>query len=344
MKIWLFVIIACFSFQLRVQSENLDTLLFKVMSYNVENLFDTAHDSLKNDSEFLPEGIRHWNYSKYRRKLDNIARVISAVGERNPPALVSLCEVENKKVLNDLTKYSALKEYDYQFILTDSPDERGIDVALLYQREFFKYLGHNEIPASGIGKNYRPTRNILHVFGKILNGDTLDVFVVHAPSRSSGIKSTQKYRLRTAYLLKAQIDSLGYSRQSPNILIMGDFNDNPNNTVFTKILLPPSSESDNQHTTVENLTAHLWTNKTGTYKYKGQWDMLDHILVNKSLLDNKGTFFTDKQRASIYMNRFLLETDMEYGGTKPYRTYYGMKYQPGYSDHLPVYTTFTLLY
>ena len=160
---------------------------FRVMSWNVENLFDTHHDTLKNDNEFLPDAIRHWNYTKYKKKLADMARVITAVGEWNPPALVGLCEVENDSVLRDLTRRSVLKEAGYRYVMTNSPDQRGIDVALLYQRDQFKLISHQGIPIphrSG-KKKFRPTRDILHVCGMLLNSDTLDIFVVHLPSRQN---------------------------------------------------------------------------------------------------------------------------------------------------------------
>ena len=178
-----FLVLLFFSFlPLHGQTEK-DTLSFRIVSYNVENLFDCRHDTLKNDYEFLPDGIRHWNYSKYKKKLDAIARVITAVGGWTPPALVALCEVENDSVLRDLTQRSALREAGYRYVMTNSPDQRGIDVALLYQRDMFKLLACQSIPipnASG-KKKFRPTRDILHVSGLLLNKDTLDIFVTHLP-------------------------------------------------------------------------------------------------------------------------------------------------------------------
>ena len=123
---------------------------FRVMCWNVENLFDIRHDSLKNDYEFLPNALRHWNYTRYKKKLVSIARVITAVGEWTPPALVGLCEVENDSVMRDLVHYSPLKEHGYRYVMTHSPDERGIDVALLYQRDRFKLLFHRSVPIDNV--------------------------------------------------------------------------------------------------------------------------------------------------------------------------------------------------
>ena len=201
---------------------------FRVMSWNVENLFDTHHDTLKNDNEFLPDAIRHWNYTKYKKKLADMARVITAVGEWNPPALVGLCEVENDSVLRDLTQRSPLKELGYRYVMTSSPDLRGIDVALLYQRDLFKLLSFRSIPIPSF-KHHRPTRDLLHVSGLLLTGDTLDVIVCHLPSRSGGAKESEPYRLHAARILRTEADSLLNIRLHPQLVIMGDFNDYPTN-------------------------------------------------------------------------------------------------------------------
>lgn len=149
-----------------------ENIQFRVACWNTENLFDTRHDSLKNDYEFLPNAIRHWNYNRYKKKLSDIARVITAIGEWNPPALIGLCEVENDTVLRDLTRRSPLQELDYRYVMTDSPDLRGIDVALIYQRDLFKLLSSRSISIP-VFRQHRPTRDLLHVNGLLLTGDTL---------------------------------------------------------------------------------------------------------------------------------------------------------------------------
>ena len=223
--------------------EKKDTLTFRIMGYNVENLFDCRHDTLKNDREFLPDAVRRWNYTKYKKKLNAIARVIIAAGKWTPPALVALCEVENDSVLRDLTRYSVLREAGYRYVITHSPDERGINVALLYQRGIFKLLSNRSYPVMKPRRNRRPTRDILHVSGQLLNSDTLDVFVVHFPSRSGGAKASEPYRLAAAQRLKDTTDSLLRIRTHPQIIIMGDFNDYPDNKSIRKILkagIPPT--------------------------------------------------------------------------------------------------------
>ncbi len=175
---------------------------FRVMFYNVENLFDCQHDTLKNDYEFLPDAPKGWTQARYHDKLARIAKVIIATGEENVPDLVGLCEVENDHCLKDLTENSPLREAGYRYVMTDSPDERGIDVALLYQRGTFKLVGKNSLSVPYKEIERRPTRDILHVMGQVASGDTLDVFVCHMPSRAGGEEKSEPYRLFTAQILK----------------------------------------------------------------------------------------------------------------------------------------------
>ncbi|ADV44967.1 Endonuclease/exonuclease/phosphatase [Bacteroides helcogenes P 36-108] len=329
--------------------EKKDTLTFRVMSYNVENLFDCKHDSLKNDYEFLPDAVRHWNYAKYRKKLDNIARVIVAAGEWTPPALVAMCEIENDSVMRDLTQYSVLRESGYRYVMTQSSDERGIDVALLYQRNCFKLLSSQSLLVAKPQNDSRPTRDILHVCGLLLNKDTLDVFAVHFPSRSGGAKESEIYRITAAKRLKAAADSLYRIRQHAQILILGDFNDYPTDKSIRQILqaeVPPPASG----TLHPRKLYHLLANKAicqkdfGSYKYRGEWGLLDHIIVSGNLLDPNYPLYTSEAKADVFQRPFLLTEDKKYGGKQPFRTYYGMKYQAGYSDHLPVWTEFRLIY
>lgn len=336
----LFLIIALWGFV--AESSAQEQIPFRVMSWNVENLFDIRHDTLKNDREFLPDALRHWNYRRYKKKLNNIARVITAVGGWAPPALVGLCEVENDSVLRDLTRYSPLREQGYRYVMTDSPDERGIDVALLYQRDRFKLLSHRSIPVGTFGKRSRPTRDILHVSGLLHTGDTLDVFVCHLPSRSGGMKESEPYRLFVAQKLRAHTDSLLTSRHHPQVIIMGDFNDYPANPSISRVLgaiAPPPHPAPGK-------LYHLLARKAcqpgfGSYKYQGKWGLLDHLIVSGTLLNASGRFFTTEEKADVARLPFLLVEDEKYGDVQPFRTYYGMKYQGGYSDHLPVYADFT---
>ncbi|MDR0422773.1 MAG: hypothetical protein LBH72_07180, partial [Proteiniphilum sp.] len=229
---------------------------FRVVFYNVENLFDTHDDPQKEDDDFLPDGFMRWTSRKYWEKLRNITRVITAVGGMQSPAVVGLCEVENDSVLFDLTKRSPLRAQEYEYIITDSPDIRGIDVALLYQRHQFKPLQTSEYEIKFSRKNNRPTRNILHVTGELLNSDTLDLFVCHFPSRSGGQLETEPARLEAAALLKNKTDSLFILRENAHIIIMGDFNDYPDNKSLSRILCAESIRSSLQKKQLYNLFRH----------------------------------------------------------------------------------------
>ena len=332
-----------------------DTVVFRIVSYNVENLFDCRHDSLKDDYEFLPDAVRHWNYRKYRKKLDQVARAVVATGGGSLPALVALCEVENDSVMRDLTRYSALREARYRYIMTHSNDERGMDVALMYQRAMFKPIGWESIAVKKSARHKRPLRDLLHVTGLLLNLDTLDVFVVHFSSRSKGTKATEPYRLSAAETLKQAVDSIGSIRTNPQIVIMGDFNDYPTNRSIATVLaaeLPPANAEALRTDGLYQLLARkalrkrrFWEFATyGSYKYKGEWGLLDHILVSGNLLHPSSALYTNEERCGVATLPFLLTTDSTYGGMQPFRTYHGMRYQGGFSDHLPVYAEFRLIY
>ena len=288
---------------------------FRVLFWNTENLFDCKDDPKKNDNEFLPDATRRWTYFRYRDKLKNLAKGIVASGDEYVPDLVGLCEVENDSCLNDLTRRSPLKEAGYRYVMTDSPDQRGIDVALLYQRGSFKLLQHQSIRIPFKQVKKAPTRDILHVVGKVVSGDTLDVWVVHYPSRRGGKAKSEPYRLLVAEILKHAVDSVMQVRQNPNVVIMGDFNDGPSSPVMKKLC------SDGR------LVNLMQGKKEGTYRYRGAWEILDQFLVSENVRT---------KNAEVLQHPFLLEEDEKYGGNKPFRTYNGMRYQGGFSDHLPI--------
>jgi Endonuclease/Exonuclease/phosphatase family. len=231
---------------------------FRVMFYNVENLFDCRHDSLKNDYEFLPNSMHAWHYGRYKQKLNNISKVVTAVGEWNPPVLVGFCEVENDSVLTNLVKYSPLKEFGYRYLITHSPDERGIDVALLYQRSSFRLIDHDSIRIVFPDNPMKHTRDILHVTGQIMNGDSLDVFVCHFPSRTGGEKESEPNRMFAASLLKHYTDSLFTVRTHPNIIIMGDFNDYPSNKSISEVLNAKAPSASPEDKKLYNLWSSLY--------------------------------------------------------------------------------------
>ena len=305
------------------------------MFYNVENLFDTKDNPNTFDDDFLPEGNQHWNSYRYWKKLHDISKVISMVGEGSPPALVGLCEVENDSVLFDLTKRAALNRHKYNYVITHSNDPRGMNVALLYQRDEMKLLSKIEYSPSFL------SRSILHVVGKVVNGDTLDVFVCHLHSRVEGIKKTRPYRIESAAIIKQKADSLFRIRKHANIIVMGDFNDYPHDISLSETLDARSINSPIEDKQLYNLfrTEIDKPNvpiELGSYKYRGKWNFLDQLIVSGLMLDPKSGLRVKDDRAYIYSPDFLLVEDVK-GGAKPFRTYLGYKYLGGYSDHLPVY-------
>ena len=312
---------------------------FRVICYNVENYFDCVDDSLTNDSEYLPGGIRGWNQTKYRQKQANIAKVISAIGGWETPAIVGLCEVESQKSLLDLTRHSPLSSFDYKFIHHESPDARGVDVALLYHPYQFFPLS-NEAIRINFPNDSRTTRDILYVSGTTLSDDTLHIFVNHFPSRLGGELESEERRIFVASVLRAKVDSLLLVHSDPNVLIMGDFNDYPNNKSMLETLKAHPVKESISTKKLYNLTYELHKQGKGTYKHDGEWGMLDQFIVSGNLLNPANKFFTLQQDVYVFDADFLLENDEKHLGKQTFRTYIGMKYNAGFSDHLPIYMDF----
>ena len=293
--------------------------LLTFMELNCENLFDTRHDSLKNDQEFLPDGSYKWTPYRYWAKLNHLGQEI--VAQSDPvPDFVAMCEVENDSVMFDLTKRSLLRNAGYEYVMTSSPDERGIDVALLYQPASFALLHSHSIRIKPL-PDTRPTRDILYASGLLITGDTLHIFVVHAPSRRGGEQASRPYRLLVASQLAEAVDSVYAISRDAKIIIAGDFNDYADSPVLQYLyehhLINISSDAQGSH------------GAKATYRWHGEWRSLDQILCSPSLAARK-------QSSVIGDLPFLLEDDEKYGGKKPYRTYLGPRYLGGYSDHLPL--------
>jgi predicted extracellular nuclease len=313
---------------------------FKIICYNVENFFDCVHDSLTKDTEFLPNGARGWTYAKYKKKQANIARVITAIGGWDAPALVGLCEVESRKCLIDLTRYSGLKNFRYKFLHHESPDPRGIDVALLYQPQQFKPIHDQAISIHFPTAPQSRTRDILFVSGIIPTGDTLQVFVCHFPSRLDGELESEDKRLFVASVLRNKVDSIYANNKNPNIVIMGDFNDFPTNASLLDVLKAKPVSDSISTLSLYNLMYKLHSEGKGSNKHLGDWGALDQMIVSGNLLKFTNSIFTLQSDVHFFDADFLLENDKTYLGKQPFRTFVGMKYQEGYSDHLPLYVDF----
>lgn len=311
---------------------------YKILFYNVENLFDTYDDTLINDEEFLPEGNRFWNNYKYYNKLNNIYKVIVAVGKWNPPAIIGLCEIENKKVLNDLINNTPLVKFEYKIIHEDSPDRRGIDVGLLYLEDFFRPISYEAIPIHFPDNPDSKTRDILYIKGIANKTDTLNIFVNHWPSRWGGQLESENRRVFVASVLKSKVDSIFQINPESNVIITGDFNDYPDNKSISNVLNAKQEFDTIENGQLYNLSAHLFKTKNiGTHKYQGEWGVLDQFMVSGSLLQVKNKISTSLDDLHIFNADFLLEPDEGYYGFKPKRTFIGYKYNGGFSDHLPTY-------
>ena len=311
-SVWVLALVIGVYLPLRAQQS------FTVMSYNIENAFDTMHDEGKNDYEFCEGGERKWSYTRLFNKLKSVGKVIAAADEKRPLDLIGLCEVENDTVMHYLTQRTPLRTIGYKYLMTHSPDERGIDVALLYS-PFTFHPFENQSIRNSLPK--QQTRDILHVAGTLASGDTLDVYVVHLPSKKGGSEG-HRLSMHLCQQLQAHTDSVRQHRHHPNIIVMGDFNAETNSQQL-KLLT-------RSHHLIDR-TAKL---QPGTYKYQGEWSILDHILTHTTTLSH--------QQTRILTLPFLLEKDSPNGGEKPKRTYLGPAYKGGISDHLPVVATFQI--
>ncbi len=286
----------------------------RVMEWNVENLFDCQHDTLMNDYEFLPESERQWTESRYWRKQQDIARVVMAVGGDRPVDLVGLAEVENDTCMRDLTERSVLRTLGYKYVMAEGSDPRGVDVALMYLPFRFRLLGSESKRIPSKENGLYPTRDILHAWGVLANGDTLHVAVCHFPSRVQG-KVSDKNRLLAACTLAALADSLG---SDCRLLVMGDFNAPPRDPIFKAI--------DYRLLDLAPRSRHP---KKGTYRFRGLWSWIDHILVSPLLQE-------DVSELRLYTAPWMQDSRSD-GDWYPRRTYLGTYYHGGVSDHVPIF-------
>ncbi len=296
--------------------------LFTLVELNCENLFDFTDNPQKNDEEFLPTSGKHWTPRRYWCKLNHIGQELLSCGSESDttllPDLVAMCEVEGDSVCFDLTRRSLLRHAGYEYLVTHSPDERGINVALLYQPFMFSVIRTYPLRVTP-SRNMRPTRDILYACLLAVTGDTLHVFVVHAPSRFGGERTTRENRLLVARRMSTSVDSIRALSPNAAIVIAGDFNDGACDSSLVYLC----------GRQLRNVTAGIQGTHgaKGSYCYQGEWESIDHVLLTDRLVLSS---------AYIHDAPFLLEPDDKYGGVKPKRTYVGYRYQSGFSDHLPL--------
>lgn len=308
--------------------------------YNLENLYDTVDNTMISDEEFLPNSERQYNTRIYYDKLSRLSDVISQMGtDINPDglAMLGVAEIENDTVLNDLLKTEKLRNRNLKFVHYNSPDARGVDVALFYNPKYFKpvYSAPLFVKLPGGSKDSYFTRDILYVKG-LLDGDTVHVFVNHWPSRSGGEERSIPARAAAAGVAKAKIDSLMAINPETKVLLMGDLNDDPISPSLTKVLGTKGKIGDVKPGQIFNPWVEMYKRGIGTLAYQDAWGLFDQIVVSHGWLDKNqpGYYYL---KALIFNKEFLVQKTGKFRGYSK-RTWDGITYNYGYSDHFPVYT------
>lgn len=316
----------------------------RILCYNVENLLDTIDNPSTLDDEFAPTSPMAWNTDRYYDKLKRIAQVISEAGETEWPELVGLVEIENAEVLEDLLHYTGLGDKGYRYLVSNGNDPRGIDVALLYRAPYVKVLDWGE-HAVAFADTTRRSRPILAAHLELEGGVDMHALVVHFPSRRGGAAESEIYRREAARSLRQLSDSL-YAH-SPRIIVMGDFNGDPDEVATTTDLGAKldayTGEGDvPSGLTFYNLTSRYYLAQSqsgfyGSYCYRGEWTQLDHLIVSSSLLQADSPLRYVDGSAEVYAPKWLgRNVHRETQRLMPWRTYAGNHYLGGYSDHYPV--------
>ncbi len=307
---------------------------FKVVFYNVENLYDTIDDPHKNDNEFLPTSKVAWTSERMYHKIHNIGKVLVSIDSVNLPAAIGLAEVENNKILEDLVEQTKLRNGNYKAILEEGADPRGIDVGFLYRPEILKYVSHKAIPSAKLFKS----RFILYIKLTDSRSDTLHIFVNHWKSREGGQDETEAKRIENAGILRFSVDSILSLDPKANIIIMGDFNDEPGNTSIAQTLGAVKPVKKPSATALYDLLWDPFVKGDGTLFYKG-WDVFDQIIVSGNLLMKKRGKGPEIRTPYAYIHKldWMLYKNKN-GVMVPNRTASSKEYFGGFSDHLPVYT------
>ena len=279
----------------------------RIVSYNVENLFHPERDSLNPDTLFTPLGERRWSYKRYNNKVENIARVLTNIGEWQGVDIIGLQEVEDTQAVRKLC--TVLRRNEYDFVHYDSPDRRGIDVALMYRKARFDTLFTKAMPVD-LGE--QTTRDILYVSGLCDKRDTLHLFVCHLPSQLGGTAESEWKRIAAKRVLQRAVDSILNIRPEAKIIVMGDMNSAPKQDLNG----------------LSNRMTELEKQGKGTHKYQGRWTCLDQFYISAAV--------DSVSHVRIYDAEWIQETDEKHLGLKPKRCFVGFRYQNGFSDHLPI--------
>ncbi len=314
---------------------------FLLAFYNVENLFDIVDDPKTIDEEYMPNSEKKWTAERYQKKLDHLYKVLHGVAiagksSDQVPAIIGLCEVENKAVVEDLIKKTPIED-DYEVAHFDSPDKRGIDVALMYDPDVFKPTHQEPINLTYDFLPEETTRDILYVKGTVLKTkEDLHLFVNHWSSRRGGLAASEPKRVAAATVLQGKVKSILAANPNAKILMMGDFNDEPDNKSVQEVLAAKATAKNLGNTDLYNLTYPLKLAGKGTYNYKGNWNMLDQMIVTGNFVDAPKGIKVGADAAKIFRQDWMMYDDKK-KGMVPSRTYGGPNYYGGYSDHLPIF-------
>lgn len=329
------------------QNVNNRGTILRVMSYNVENLFDTIDDRTVDDDEFTPEGRMQWNYTRYHIKLQHISRVIARAGEWEWPQIVGLMEIENSIVLEDLIYHTPLNGIGYKYNVSHGLDRRGIHIGLLYKDDTIELLDSKEYTVKFTDATEKLSRNIFYNKLKLRKtGDTIDLFLCHFPSRREGVNQSEFFRCDAARLLREKCDSIYSENKDSKVIIMGDFNEEPYSKAIKRVLKSYSLSDSISLTNSLNLY-NLFGNfnkksPPGSYFYRGRWNQLDQIIVSGNLLDINSSIHYKSGSAHTYTSEYLTKKGRFSNYRVPFRTYLGDFYVGGYSDHLPVLADFII--
>lgn len=308
---------------------NMQTVAF----YNLENLFDLRDNKHTNDNDFLPISVKKWTPKRYKNKLRKLGFAISNIGRKETgkhPAIVGLCEVENAKVIEDLMASKHLEDCNYSYVHYDSPDERGIDVALLYDTNMFKVSTSETFTIKLTDEDGSPdyTRDILLVSG-LLDGELVHIIVNHWSSRREGEKETEYKRLASSNKVGEIITVLRLENNDAKIIVIGDFNDDPHSNSIKQLV-----NGFDMFNPMETLRSY----SRGTTYHGRQWNLFDQVLISTNFFKTSNSLF-EFYSANIFDEDFLKLFNGRFKGS-PFRTYIGKRYQGGYSDHFPVYAVF----
>lgn len=323
-----------FALSASVTAQERGDSVYRILFYNAENLFDTENDTIKDDDDFLPGGLMRWNFYRYSGKISSLYKVLIASGDWEPPVIIGLCEIENRKVLEKLIYNTPLSQFNYGIIHGESNDPRGIDVAIIYRRDIFDLVfSRLLIPKEYSHSRFR-TRDVLYA-KFFISEDTVHLFLNHWPSRRGGVLAGEDERRNISRMIREMADSINRSVYGKGkIIVAGDFNCTPDDTEIG--ILMKHNENGDEALVLVNLAKGSSQMGSGTYKYRGTWEMLDQVIVSESLLSSGPGIYTGHDMFRVFSPEFLLEKDPAYPGFKPFSTYSGYRYRGGFSDHLPV--------